>query len=143
MSYEFDTTIERSNLMKRIHSKDTKVEIMLRTALWQKNVRYRKNYSELPGKPDIAITSKKIAVFIDGEFWHGFDWDNKKNKIKSNRTYWIPKIERTIQRDIDNTRKIEEMGWIVIRFWEKEVKHNLDECTNKVLDVINTYENRR
>ena len=82
MAYDFDTTTERSQLMKKIHSTDTKAEIALRKALWANGIRYRKNYAKLPGKPDIAIVKNKIAIFVDGEFWHGYNWEEKKRYNK-------------------------------------------------------------
>jgi len=93
------TKEQRRKNMQAIKAKDTSIEIILRKELWKNGVRYRKNYKQLPGKPDIAITKYKIAVFCDSEFWHGFDWENNKHKIKSNTDYWIPKIERNIARD--------------------------------------------
>lgn len=92
--YDFNTTPERSKLMSKIKGKDTKPEILFRKSLWASGVRYRINVSGLPGKPDIVIEKKKIVIFIDGEFWHGYKWQEKKPKIKSNRDYWIAKIEK-------------------------------------------------
>ncbi|BDR57498.1 very short patch repair endonuclease [Xylocopilactobacillus apis] len=94
MSNHIITREQRSFNMSQIRSTNTKPEIKLRKALWNRGVRYRKNLNTLPGKPDIAITKSKIAVFIDGEFWHGYKWNENKNNIHSNRDYWIPKIEK-------------------------------------------------
>lgn len=118
--------------MKAIKSKDTSIEIALRKALWKQGVRYRKNYNKLPGKPDIAITKYRIAIFCDSEFWHGRNWDEKKNRILSNREYWINKIEKNIQRDINNSRLLKDSGWIVLRFWGKEIEEDINHC----IDVI-------
>ena len=93
------TPEQRRKNMQAIRSKDTSIEVALRTALWHRGIRYRKNYNQLPGKPDIAITKHKIAVFCDSDYWHGYDWENRHQKIKSNRDYWIPKIERNMARD--------------------------------------------
>ncbi len=109
---------------------------MLAKALWHRGVRYRLNYKALPGSPDIAITKFRIAVFVDGEFWHGFDWDNRKAKLKSNRDYWIAKIEENIDRDYRNNALLEDMGWIVLHFWEKDVLKNLENCIEKILVEI-------
>ncbi len=136
MAYDFDTTTERSQLMKKIHSTDTKAEIALRKALWANGIRYRKNYAKLPGKPDIAIVKNKIAIFVDGEFWHGYNWEEKKQRIKPNRSYWIPKIDKTIKRDKENNEKIRKIGWTVLRFWEHEIKKDLEKCTLEVLKKI-------
>lgn len=136
MAYDFETTTERSELMKKIHSTDTKAEIALRKALWANGIRYRKNYTKLPGKPDIAVVKHKVAIFIDGEFWHGYNWEVKKKRIKPNRGYWIPKIEKTLIRDKENNEKIYAMGWTVLRFWEHEIKKDLEKCTLEVLKKI-------
>jgi DNA mismatch endonuclease (patch repair protein) len=95
----------------------------------------------LPGKPDIAITKYKIAVFCDGELWHGKDWETRKEAIKTNRDYWIPKIERNMARDIENEKKLENMGWIVIRFWGKKIKKNLMDCVSEIKETIYEIEN--
>ena len=93
------TPEQRKKNMRAIRSKDTTIELALRKALWQRGIRYRKNYKGLIGKPDIVITKYRIAVFCDSDFWHGYDWENRKARIKSNRDYWIPKIERNMKRD--------------------------------------------
>lgn len=110
--------------MSKVHSTEGKDEIIIRNILWKNGIHYRKNYKELPGKPDIALTKYKIAVFIDGEFWHGYDWENYKKHIKSNRDYWIPKIERNMMHDQEVNAKLEAMGWTVLRFWSKQVLKN-------------------
>jgi len=109
----------------------------LAKALWRKGYRYRKNYRKLPGSPDIAFTKQKVAVFIDGEFWHGFDWENRKAKLNRNRDYWVEKIQENMARDMKNARQLDELGWRVIRFWEKEVFKSLDSCTKKCELVLN------
>jgi DNA mismatch endonuclease (patch repair protein) len=128
----FDTTPERSARMSNIRSKDTGPEIKLRKALWQCGIRYRINVKKLPGKPDIVIGSKKIAIFVDGEFWHGYEWDLKKEKIKSNRDYWIPKIERNMERDSQNNTDLKDSGYVVLRFWEHEITKHLSDCLDKI-----------
>lgn len=135
------TPDQRHKCMSHIRSKDTSVEILLRKALWHEGIRYRKNVKILPGKPDVAITKYKIAVFCDGELWHGKDWEKRKENIKTNRDYWIPKIERNIARDIENEKKLENMGWKVIRFWGKEIKKNLVECVQEIKETIYEIEN--
>ena len=124
------TTEQISYNMRQVKSKDSAIEIALRKELWARNLRYRKNVTTVFGKPDIAFLGKKIAVFCDSEFWHGFDWENRKNDIKSHQEFWIPKIERTIQRDIEVTNKLQSEGWIVIRFWGKEIKKNVSGCAD-------------
>lgn len=132
-SFKFDTTRERSELMKKIKSQDIKPEILFRKKLYEQGYRYRINYSKLPGKPDIVIKKYKLVIFIDGEFWHGYQWNTKKKKIKANRAYWIPKIERTIKRDKENNTKLEKLGYKVFRFWEHEIKKDFDRCLNEVI----------
>jgi DNA mismatch endonuclease, patch repair protein len=106
----FYTTKERSKLMGKIKGFDTKPELKLKKALWKLGYRYRKNVKLLPGKPDIVFGKFKLAVFIDGEFWHGYEWESKKDKIKTNRDFWIPKIERNIQRDQYNNQLLVNQG---------------------------------
>lgn len=130
--YIFDTTLERSQRMSNIRSKDTQPEIILRKALWASGIRYRLNVKKLPGKPDIVIGKCKLAIFIDGEFWHGFNWEEKKLRIKANEDYWIPKIEKNMQRDMQNTADLEAIGYTVMRFWEQEVRKNLEGCVLKI-----------
>lgn len=118
--------------MKRVKNKGSEIEILLQKELWSRGLRYRKNVKGITGKPDIAFIGKKIAVFCDSEFWHGYDWENRKNDFKSNTEFWIPKIERNIQRDIEVTRELETQGWIVIRFWGKEIKKNVSGCADEI-----------
>ena len=130
------TPEQRRRNMQAIKSKDTTIELALRKALWNKGIRYRKNCKTLIGKPDIAITKYKIAVFCDSEYWHGFDWENRNQKIKSNREYWIPKIERNMARDQEVSAALEQDGWTVIRFWERQIRKELDSCVDEVLSAI-------
>lgn len=132
----FYTTKERSALMSKIRGKDTKPEIKLRKVLWGLGIRYRKNHPKLPGKPDIVSKKYKLVIFVDGEFWHGYNWAEQKEKIKTNRDYWIPKIERNMQRDRENNLALEAMGYKVFRFWGNEIKNNLGRCIKEILDYI-------
>jgi DNA mismatch endonuclease (patch repair protein) len=122
--------------MSRIKSSDTSIEMLLRKALWREGIRYRKNVKTLPGKPDIAITKYKIAIFCDGELWHGKRWETKKDAIKTNRDYWIPKIERNIARDNNVEKSLENMGWSVLRFWGEDIKKDAIGCVNAVKEAI-------
>ena len=119
------TPEQRRRNMQAIHSKDTTIELLLRKALWERGVRYRKNYKKLIGKPDIAITKYKIAVFCDSDYWHGYDWENRNQRIKSNRDYWVPKIERNMARDREVTEALQRDGWLVLRFWEWQIRKHL------------------
>ena len=122
--------------MRAIRSKDTTIELAPRKALWQRGIRYRKNYKGLIGKPDIVITKYRIAVFCDSDFWHGYDWENKKSRIKSNQNYWIPKIERNMKRDREVTAALVEQGWIVLRFWEHTIRKELEECVDDIQEAV-------
>lgn len=132
----FYTTTQRSHTMSKIRGKDTKPELEFRRALWATGCRYRVNDKTLPGKPDISIKKYKIAIFIDGEFWHGHNWEEKRDAIKSNRDFWIPKIERNMQRDREVNQKLKEAGFAVFRFWTKELKINFEELLKKILEHI-------
>ena len=130
------TPEQRRKNMRAIRSKDTTIELALRKALWQRGIRYRKNYKGLIGKPDIVITKYRIAVFCDSDFWHGYDWENRKSRIKSNQDYWIPKIERNMKRDREVTATLVEQGWIVLRFWEHTIRKELEECVNDIQEAV-------
>ena len=132
------TEEQRKKKMQHIRSTTTKGEILLRKALWRKGYRYRKNYDKLPGKPDIALTRYKIAIFCDGEFFHGKDWASQKLKVlKSNNSdYWISKIERNMERDRENEQALIVMGWTVIRFWSKDIIANTDECVRTIVELV-------
>lgn len=134
---KLDTTPEISKRMANVRLKGGKAETILAKSLWHSDIRYRKNFKSLPGSPDIAITKYKIAVFVDGEFWHGKDWEEKKSKLKKNREYWIEKIEENIARDKRNDAALIDDGWIPVHFWEKEVLKNSEECVTKVVALVN------
>ena len=111
--------------MQQVKNKDSKIEVLLRKELWSRGLRYRKNVNRIYGKPDIVFIGKKIAVFCDSEFWHGYNWEERKKDFKSHQEFWIPKIERNMQRDKEVTAKLESEGWIVLRFWGNEIKKNV------------------
>lgn len=136
----FYTTKTRSKQMSKIRDKDTKPEIQFRKALWYLGYRYRKNYKKLIGKPDIVLQKYKTVIFIDGEFWHGYQWNEKKGKIKSNRGFWIPKIERNIQRDEEVNEALKEKGYKVFRFWQHEIKKQLHSCLSEVIKHLENIE---
>lgn len=122
--------------MSHIRSKDTKIEVELRKALWSRGLRYRKNVKSIPGKPDIAFIGKKVAVFCDSEFWHGYDWEHRRDDIKTRREFWIPKIERNMERDREVNQILEEQGWIVLRFWGKQIQKNPQECADIIENTL-------
>ena len=130
------TAEQRRKNMQAIKSKDSEIELLLRKELWRRGLRYRKNVKNIYGKPDIAFIRKKVAVFCDSEFWHGYNWEERKLDFKSNQDFWIPKIERNIQRDKEVTSKLEADGWTVLRFWGKDIKNNLKECADIIEKAI-------
>lgn len=134
----YDSTPETRKRMAKVKLKGGKAETLLARELWHKGYRYRKNDKRLPGSPDIAILKYHVAVFVDGEFWHGYDWENRKLRLKSNREYWIEKIEENIVRDQRNDQLLVQMGWIPLHFWEKEVLKKLDVCVTDVEETILT-----
>lgn len=132
------TKEQRRKNMQHIRSKDTKIELILRKALWNKGYRYRKNYAKLPGKPDIALTKYKIAIFCDGEFFHGKDWKIRKKKIFEGEhgTFWVDKIEKNIERDRRIDKELSSLGWTVLRFWGNDIKKNTEECLKTIEETI-------
>lgn len=129
---------QRHKNMKNIKSKDTKIEIKLRKMLWNKGIRYRKHYKGLPGKPDIVITKYKIAIFCDGEFFHGYDWINQRKKLKNsnNSQYWIDKISKNILRDEKIDKQLSALGWTVVHFWGKYILKHTDDCVKYIEEII-------
>lgn len=132
------TPEQRQKNMQHICSKNTKIEVTLRKALWKRGYRYRKNYKERPGKPDIVLTKYKIAIFCDSEFFHGKDWEVLKPRLEkgSNSNFWISKISRNRERDDEVNKKLLFMGWTVIRFWGDDIKKNTDECIRVIEETI-------
>lgn len=130
-------TKSRSKVMSRIRSKDTKPEIMLRKALWKHGLRYRKNYRKLPGTPDIALTRQHIAIFIDGDFWHAHNHEAKPGEqIRTHKDYWQGKLARNVERDHEVTSQLTDMGWVVLRYWESDIKKDLPACLSEILSYV-------
>jgi len=129
---------QRRRNMQNIKAKDTKIEIKLRKVLWNKGYRYRKNYKDLPGSPDIVLTKYKIAIFCDGEFFHGKDWEVLKPRLQNsnNSEFWIGKISRNRERDDEVNKRLLFEGWTVIRFWGNDIKKNVDECVKVIEECI-------
>lgn len=132
------TKEQRRKNMQHIRGKDTSIELKLRKALWKKGYRYRKNYAVLPGKPDIVLIKYKIAIFCDGDFFHGKDWDLLEKRLKegSNGEFWIKKISRNRERDEEINRKLGFLGWKVIRFWENDIKKNTEICVRAIDEAV-------
>ena len=132
------TKEQRHKNMKNIKSKDTSIELKLRKELWRRGYRYRKNYTELPGKPDIVLTKYKIAIFCDSEFFHGKDWEVLKPQLEKgkNADFWIKKISKNQQHDDDINKQLQFLGWTVIRFWGKDIMNKTDECVQVIEENI-------
>jgi DNA mismatch endonuclease, patch repair protein len=135
------TKKKRSEVMSKIRSKDTKVEKdflkILSKELYPKGYRYRKNYKKLPGSPDIVFVKYKLAIFIDGDFWHGYNFKKRRRKLPLK--YWVPKIEKNMKRDKENTKKLKKLGWKVIRIWEHEVQKK----SSKYIESIRLFLDQR
>ena len=129
--------------MRRVRNKDSAIEIALRKELWSRGLRYRKNVKSILGKPDIAFVGKKVAVFCDSEFWHGYDWEERKKDFKSHQEFWIPKIERNIQRDKEVTTQLEADGWVVLRFWGRDIKKSCAACADAIEHALSQQSNIR
>ncbi|KAF5061351.1 Very short patch repair protein [anaerobic digester metagenome] len=130
------TTEQISYNMKRIKSKDTEIEIILRRELWRRGLRYRKNDKNVIGKPDVSFKKKKVAVFCDSEFWHGYDWEHKQAELKTRRDFWIKKIERNIERDKEVNESLEAEGWLVLRFWGTDIRKNVEACADLIVEAL-------
>ncbi len=122
--------------MRAIKSSGTKDEVRLAKALWHKGYRYRKNNKSVFGKPDLTFKNLKIAIFVDSEFFHGKDWDTQKHRIKTNKEFWHKKIERNKERDIEVNTELLSQGWIVLRFWTKKIKKDLNSYVSIIEEQI-------
>ena len=132
----YDTDEATSRRMSHVKLKQGDAEKALAKALWHEGYRYRLNYKKIPGSPDIAILKHHIAVFIDGEFWHGYDWEKKKDRIKRNKEYWTEKIEENIARDYRVDQELKALGWKPIHFWSKDTKKHIDSCIRSIEELI-------
>lgn len=132
------TKEQRHRNMSNIKSKNTKIELILRKALWSRGIRYRKNYDAIPGKPDIAITKYMIAVFCDSEFFHGKDWEILEQRLLKgdNGAFWTNKISKNIARDNEVNKQLYVMGWKVLRFWGEDIKKHTEDCVKTIEEAI-------
>lgn len=130
---EYDTTPQIRKRMAKVKLKNGVAETLLAKRLWHLGFRYRKNDKLLPGSPDIAIYKYKLAIFVDGEFWHGKDWEARKANLKKNREYWIEKIEENINRDKRVNSELNAKGWHILRFWEKNILNNINEIVGQIV----------
>jgi DNA mismatch endonuclease Vsr len=132
------TSEARRRNMQAIRSSNTKIEILLGKQLWAKGYRYRKNNKKVFGKPDFTLKKYRLAIFCDSEFWHGKDWDTLQQRLNVNRGFWINKISRNIERDKKVNQKLTEEGWTVLRFWETDIKKNIQVVLEEIQVYINS-----
>jgi DNA mismatch endonuclease (patch repair protein) len=130
--------VGRSENMRRIKSKNTSIEMKLRRVLWRMGLRYRLHCQDVFGTPDICFKNKKIAVFCDSEFWHGKLYNEGKQIPKTNREFWIKKLEANLARDREVNTKLKKEGWRVVRFWQKDIESDPEKCANTIKSL---YEN--
>lgn len=131
------TKAQRSHIMSKIRGKDTKPEVRLRKALWHKRLRYRKNYRRLPGTPDIALTRQKIAIFVDGDFWHARGHEEHPGEqVKHNREYWVRHLTRNVEKAKEVNDALTEQGWLVLRFWESDINKSLSRILKQIYQYL-------
>ena len=135
----------RSKIMSAVRSKNTLPELALRKVLSLRGLKYRLFSSKLPGKPDIVFSKSKVAVFCDGDFWHGRRWKRRKasGQFKIRRKYWIEKIEGNIKRDKLVNRRLRKLGWLVLRFWESDILKSPEKIGYMVYEAISKRRYRR
>jgi len=126
------TPEQRRRNMQAVKNRNSRIETSLRLALHHKGYRYRKNCKKVFGCPDIVFLRERIAIFCDSEFWHGHDWERRKHDFKSRQDFWIPKIERNMERDRKVTTQLESEGYLVLRFWGEQIKKELDAVVNEI-----------
>ncbi|MDD3281574.1 MAG: very short patch repair endonuclease [Bacteroidales bacterium] len=131
------TREQRSKNMQAVRSKGTNIENLLAKELWRRGFRYRKNNKTVFGKPDLTFKKYKIAIFVDGEFWHGKNWNEENDTINTNRDFWIKKISNNIKRDKEVNDYLLKNGWKVIRFWGRQIETDLVNCVLKIENKIN------
>jgi DNA mismatch endonuclease (patch repair protein) len=132
------TSEAASQVMRRNRGRDTRPELLLRRTLWRRGVRYRLHVKELPGKPDLVFKRTKVAVFCDGDFWHGRDWPRRRARLLrgSNSDYWIAKIETSMKRDALQTQALKKAGWFVLRLWEGDIARDPEGAAAKVEKAV-------
>jgi len=133
------TPEQRSYCMSRIKGKDTGLEMRVRSELHRRGFRFRKHVKELPGKPDVVFTKAKVAVFIDGDFWHGYRFPSWEHKVSD---FWKQKINKNRERDRRNHRELKEMGWTVIRLWQHDLERDFQECIERIIAAVNEARSR-
>lgn len=135
----FTSASEAASRVKRANrKKDTAHEVLLRRTLWRLGLRYRKHASHLPGNPDLVFVRARVVVFCDGDFWHGRNWKQLKAQLgrRHNAAYWIAKITRNRERDRENTAFLKAQGWLVLRFWETDIKKDPAAAAQTIRDLV-------
>ena len=127
--------------MVAVKSTNTSPEMTLRRALWKRGLRYRVNVTHLPGKPDIVFSKARIAVFCDGDYWHGHNWALRgyaslEDELSRYGEYWQKKIRKNVERDAHNNQLLRESGWYVMRFWGSEIKADVEKCADKIEEAL-------
>ncbi len=127
-----------SRTMSANRSTGTKPELALRSAVWRLGLRYRVSPVDVRGKPDMVFRSARVAVFCDGDFWHGKDWLARKARLAqgSNAEYWVAKIEANRARDREHADALRAQGWRVLRFWESDIHRDVDKLASKVVSAV-------
>jgi DNA mismatch endonuclease (patch repair protein) len=127
-----------SKVMRANRSEGGRAERLLRGTLWRRGFRYKKHMSSLPGRPDLVFSSARVCVFCDGDFWHGRDWSRLKLQLarRANSAYWLLKIARNIQRDVEQSEQLKTLGWTVLRLWESDILSNCAAAADRVAAVI-------
>lgn len=125
---------KRSEIMSKIRSRNTKAEIFIFRELRKRGIYFQKHYKRAIGNPDIALPRKKVAIFIDGDFWHGHQFSKLKKRLP--KKYWLAKIERNIRRDKTNRAKLKKLGWKVLRVWEHEIKKDSEKVIGKTVRFL-------
>jgi DNA mismatch endonuclease (patch repair protein) len=126
----------KKSAIGRVPKFGTQIELVLGSALWAAGVRYRKQYRKIPGRPDFVVLKAKLAIFCDSSFWHGRGWPASSAQFRTNREFWLPKIERNIRRDEVVNGLLTELGWTTLRFWDDEILKRTNECVTRVVDAI-------
>ena len=122
--------------MAAVRREGSSIERRLATAMWKAGLRYRKQY-HITGRPDFAIPRARIAIFCDSEFWHGYGWgESRKAEFRTNSEFWISKIERNIQRDREVDEELRSHGWVVLRFWGREITQDTEVCVDHVRTAL-------
>ena len=133
------TPEQRSYCMSRIKGKDTGLEVRVRSALHRRGLRFRKHVKDLPGKPDVVFIKARVAVFVDGDFWHGYRFPSWEDKVSD---LWKKKINKNRERDAANHRRLRQMEWTVIRLWQHEVEEDFDACIDRILAAVRGHEEK-